>query len=64
MIVKELIEQLSHFNSDLPVVICDLRDDGNGDGAQYLPEINNIEEDFVLKNGKKTSAVFIIHSKQ
>lgn len=44
MTVKELIEKLNAMPQDLPVVLCDLNDDGDGEGNVYLPEIHNVEQ--------------------
>jgi 3-dehydroquinate synthase class II len=43
MKVKELIEKLNAMPEDLDVVLCNLNDDGDGDGNLPLPEIKSVE---------------------
>jgi hypothetical protein len=43
MKVKELIEKLKELPEELPVVLCNLNYDGDGDGEVVLPEIRSIE---------------------
>jgi hypothetical protein len=55
MKVKELIEKLKELPEDWPVVLCDLNNDGDGDGNVFFPEIHSVETMFLLpvkKNGK------------
>ena len=59
MNVKELIEQLKAFPEDVPVVLCDLNYDGDGDGEVRLPEIKSIDGDTAITLDGLTDCVFI-----
>lgn len=62
MTVKELIKALRGMPGDLPVVLCDLNDDGDGDGDVFLPEITGVElmtAENSEKGNKEEDCVFI-----
>lgn len=59
MIVKDLIEKLNTMPQDLPVVLCDLNYDGDGDGEVRLPEIKSIDGDTAITLDGLTDCVFI-----
>lgn len=62
MTVKELIKALRGMPGDLPVVLCDLNDDGDGDGMKPLPEITGMElltAENSEKGNKEEDCVFI-----
>lgn len=59
MKVKELIEQLQTMPEDVPVVLCNLNNDGDGDGIVTLPEIKSIDLDDAINDGVHTDCVFI-----
>jgi hypothetical protein len=44
------------------VVLCDLQNDGDGDGLADLYEIVSVEEETALQKGKKTDVVFICYN--
>lgn len=62
MIVSELIEKLQQLPQSKNVVLCDLQNDGDGDGIANLYEIVSVEEETALKKGKKTDVVFICYN--
>ena len=62
MLVSELIEQLKAMPQDKPIVLCNLEDDGDGDGLANLHEIVSVEEETALQKGKKTDVVFITYN--
>ena len=59
MKVKELIEKLKEMSEELPVVLCDLNYDGDGDGEVMLPEVKSVELDFASNDGAIAECVFI-----
>lgn len=62
MIVSELIEKLKTLPQDKQVVLCDLQNDGDGDGMANLYEIVSVDEESVLQKGKKTNLVMICYN--
>jgi len=50
MKVKELIEKLREMPEEMPVVLCNLENDGDGDGVVCMAEIENVE---IMKANKK-----------
>ena len=62
MIVSELIEKLQQLPQGKNVVLCDLQNDGAGDGLANLYEIVSVEEETALQKGKKTDVVFICYN--
>ena len=62
MTVKELIKALRGMPGDLPVVLCDLNNDGDGDGMLPLPEVMGVElmtAENSEKGNKEEDCVFI-----
>ena len=62
MTVKELIKALRGMPGDLPVVLCDLNNDGDDDGDVFLPEITGVElmtAENSEKGNKEEDCVFI-----
>lgn len=62
MIVSELINKLQQLPQDKQVVLCDLQNDGDGDGLANLYEIVSVDEDSALQKGKKTNVVMICYN--
>lgn len=62
MIVSELIAKLQALPQEKNVVLCDLQNDGDGDGLANLYEIVSVEEETALQKGKKTDVVFICYN--
>ena len=62
MIVSELIEKLQSLPQDKQVVLCDLQNDGDGDGMASLYEIVSVDKDSALQKGKKTDVVIICYN--
>lgn len=50
--VKDLKEALAKFDDETPVVICDMENDGNGDGEQVLPQINSVDLNLTENDGE------------
>jgi hypothetical protein len=62
MLVSELIAKLQALPQEKNVVLCDLQNDGDGDGLANLYEIVSVEEETALQKGKKTDVVFICYN--
>ena len=62
MIVSELINSLQQLPQEKQVVLCDLQNDGDGDGLATLYEIVSVDEDSALQKGKKTNVVMICYN--
>ena len=62
MIVSELITKLQALPQEKNVVLCDLQNDGDGDGLANLYEIVSVEEETALQKGKKKDVVFICYN--
>lgn len=50
--VKDLKETLEKFDDETPIVICDMNDDGNGDGEQILPGIDSVDLNITENDGE------------
>ena len=50
--VKDLKDKLNEFADHLPVVLCDLQDDGNGEGHKFLETICSIEINKAIRHNK------------
>ena len=62
MTVKELIKALRGMPGDLSVVLCDLNNDGDGNGMLALPEIIGVDlmtAENSEKGNKEEDCVFI-----
>jgi hypothetical protein len=59
MKVKELIEKLKELPEEMPVVLCDLDYDGDGDGEVGMPEIKSIDVDTAITSGEPIECVLI-----
>ena len=62
MIVSELIKKLQALPQDKQVVLCDLQNDGDGDGMANLYEIVSVDEESALQKCKKTNVVMICYN--
>jgi hypothetical protein len=63
LVVHELIEKLKELPQNLPVVLCNLEDDGDGDGLANLHEIVSAEVLSALStsNSKKEDVIIITY---
>lgn len=63
MTVKELIQELLEFYPEMPVVICNLQDDGDGEGMADLHEIVSVDKDLAIHDGRNMYVIFINYNK-
>ena len=59
MKVKELIQELAGLPAEMPVVLCNLNDDGDGDGVLYLREIKSVDKGTARRQNKSVECAFI-----
>ena len=61
MNVSELIKVLSDLDPDRPVVLCNLEDDGDGDGNALLHQIVSVEPETAINNDQNVNVILICY---
>lgn len=61
MIVKDLIKKLQQLPINHEILICNIEDDGDGDGMAPLFEIINVSEEKIQIKDKDGKAVLIVY---